>query len=113
MNEKKPAASAPPHAEPAVPLKVVAIPEESGTFLVSGQRVTSPEDRAVLINGATTQEEWERLLRKIKATSIHMTAYKVAGEYAIYLSAPSADWDRRKTVFEQVRNGFRIDADAP
>ncbi|MFI6896953.1 hypothetical protein ACIBM4_22895 [Streptomyces sp. NPDC050256] len=77
-DEKKPAASAPPHAEPAVPLKVVAIPEEGGTFLVSEQRVTSPEDRAVLINGATTQEEWERLLRKIKATSIHKTAYKVA-----------------------------------
>lgn len=77
-DEKKPAASAPPLTEPAVPVKVVVMPEEGGSFLVSEQRVTSAEDRAVLINGATTQEEWERLLRKIKATSIHMTAYKVA-----------------------------------
>lgn len=77
-DEKKPAASAPPLTEPAVPVKVVVMPEEGGSFLVSEQRVTSPEDRAVLINGATTQEEWERLLRNIKATSIHMTAYKVA-----------------------------------
>lgn len=77
-DEKKPAASAPPHTEPAVPLKVVAIPEGGGSFLVSEQHVTRPEDRSVLINGATTQEEWERLLRKIKATSINMTSYKVA-----------------------------------
>ncbi|MER5553819.1 serine/threonine-protein kinase [Streptomyces sp. NPDC002793] len=34
-------------------------------------------------------------------------------EYAIYLSAPSADWERQKVVFAQVRKGFRIDADAP
>ncbi|MFE9858860.1 hypothetical protein [Streptomyces sp. NPDC005780] len=77
-DEKKPAASAPPHTEPAIPLKVVAIPEEGGTFLVSEQRVTSPEDRAVVIHGAQTQAEWEHLLRKIKATSINMTAYKIA-----------------------------------
>ncbi|WP_261991326.1 hypothetical protein [Streptomyces sp. OR43] len=77
-DEKKPAATAPPHTEPAVPLKVVAIPEKGGSFLVSEQRVTSPEDRAEVIRGAETPEEWERLLRKIKATSIHMTAYKVA-----------------------------------
>ncbi|WP_367123558.1 serine/threonine-protein kinase [Streptomyces phytohabitans] len=32
-------------------------------------------------------------------------------EYAIYLSAPSADWDREKGVFDHVRDGFRFDAD--
>ncbi|RFU82634.1 serine/threonine protein kinase [Streptomyces triticagri] len=30
-------------------------------------------------------------------------------EYAIYLSAPSADWNRHKKVFADVRNGFRFD----
>lgn len=34
-------------------------------------------------------------------------------EYAIYISAPSADWDQQKDVFAQVRKGFRIDPDAP
>lgn len=77
-DEKKPAASAAPHTEPAVPVKVVVIPEEGGTFLVSEQRVTSAADRAVLINGATTPEAWDHLLRKIKATSTTTTAYKVA-----------------------------------
>ncbi|WP_281279265.1 serine/threonine-protein kinase [Streptomyces armeniacus] len=30
-------------------------------------------------------------------------------EYAIYLSAPSTDWDRHKVVFNHVREGFRFD----
>ncbi|RII20470.1 Serine/threonine-protein kinase PrkC [Streptomyces sp. YIM 130001] len=33
-------------------------------------------------------------------------------EYAIYLSAPSADWDTHKPVFAKVRNGFRFDGGA-
>lgn len=71
-DERKPAAAAPPHTKPAVPLKGVAIPEEGGTFLVSEQRVTSPEDRAEVIHGTETPGEWERLLRKI-------TVFRVSG----------------------------------
>ncbi|EME99636.1 serine/threonine protein kinase [Streptomyces mobaraensis NBRC 13819 = DSM 40847] len=29
-------------------------------------------------------------------------------EYAVYLSAPSADWDRHRPVFDAVRDGFRV-----
>lgn len=32
-------------------------------------------------------------------------------EYAIYLSAPSAEWDRHKAVFARVREGFRLHTD--
>ncbi|MFC0842791.1 protein kinase [Streptomyces noboritoensis] len=33
-------------------------------------------------------------------------------EYAIYLSAPAADWDRYKPVFDHVRDGFRLPGQA-
>ncbi|MGW1906057.1 serine/threonine protein kinase [Streptomyces cinnamoneus] len=32
-------------------------------------------------------------------------------EYAIYLSAPKAEWDRHKKVFDDVRDGFRMPED--
>ncbi|MFI6896954.1 serine/threonine-protein kinase [Streptomyces sp. NPDC050256] len=55
---------------------------------------------------------WQGRTREFRAQDLGFG--KPGGtEYAIYLSAPSADWDRPKAVFEQVRNGFRIDADAP
>ncbi|MDJ1131503.1 protein kinase domain-containing protein [Streptomyces iconiensis] len=33
-------------------------------------------------------------------------------EYAMYLSAPSTDWERHKDVFVRVREGFRLGSDA-
>lgn len=54
---------------------------------------------------------WQGRSRVFRATDLGFG--KPGGtEYAIYLSAPSADWERRKTVFAQVRKGFRIDKDA-
>lgn len=83
----KPAAAAPqdgtspapaaPRPDPAVPVKVAVIPEEGGPFLVSEHRVTGADTDAVT-RGDTSLEEWNSLLRKIRATSIHMTAYKIA-----------------------------------
>ncbi|MEC4017472.1 serine/threonine-protein kinase [Streptomyces sp. H27-D2] len=34
-------------------------------------------------------------------------------EYAVYLSAPSADWDRYKPVFDRVKDGLRLPARVP
>ncbi|MCX4732257.1 hypothetical protein [Streptomyces sp. NBC_01363] len=76
FDEKKPAASAPPHADPSTPITVVVLPEEGGTYLVSEKRATSAEDKAVL-TGESTPETWNRLLRKIGAVTLNKTAYTV------------------------------------
>lgn len=70
-------APAAPRPDPAVPVKVAVIPEEGGPFLVSEHRVTGADTDAVT-HGNATQEEWNSLLRKIRATSTHKTAYKIA-----------------------------------
>lgn len=76
FDEKGPAASAPPHSDPSTPIKVVVLPDEGGTYLVSEKRVESAEDKAVL-TGSATPETWNRLLRKIGAVTLNRTAYTV------------------------------------
>ncbi|MFF2009107.1 hypothetical protein ACFVWY_08545 [Streptomyces sp. NPDC058195] len=74
---KKPAAaSASPRPGSSAQVKVVVIPGEGGTYLVSEKRATSAEDKAVLA-GAATPETWSRLLRKLDAVTVNMTAYTV------------------------------------
>lgn len=71
-----PAASATPAPGTSPPLKVAVVPEEGGSYLVSDQRITDPEDRAQL-TGERTPASWKRLLRKIGAVSVSRTAYKL------------------------------------
>lgn len=72
------AAPASPRPEPAVPVKVAVIPEGGGTFLVSEHRVSGAADTYAVTHGNVTPEEWNSLLRRIRATSINKTAYKIA-----------------------------------
>jgi hypothetical protein len=57
-------------------VKVVVLPEEGGTFMVSERRATSAEDKAVLTGGASP-EAWNRLLRKLEVVSLTSNTYKV------------------------------------
>ncbi|MFG2920701.1 hypothetical protein ACGFYA_04185 [Streptomyces sp. NPDC048305] len=68
--------TAPPAAGAADSVAVAVLPGESGSWLVSGQRV-SPADRAVL-TGPNDQERLEQLFRRIDVVSLHRTAYKLS-----------------------------------